>query len=127
MSETTSASSGSDVAEGAATRSRTPRWITIALAVLFGLFYVYDMWEAIGNLVGLNLTAQSLDTQLSGFGWTVLIFAVLMPLLVFTIAFVVGRRRSAGAQAVIFFVGLCLVAVLSIDILVMFGLGRLIV
>lgn len=127
MSDIASTAGGSDVVDSPLARTRTPRWITIALAVLFGLFYVYDVWEAIGNLVGLTLTAQSLDTQLSGFGWTVLIFAVLMPLLVFAIAFVIGRRRSAGVQAVIFFVGLCLVAVLSIDILVMFGLGRLIV
>lgn len=126
MSDTASHTGDHDIVQ-AETRTRAPIWITIALAVLFGLFYVYDVWEAIGNLVGLNLTAQSLDTQLSGFGWTVLIFAVLMPLLVFGIALVIGRRRSAGAQAVIFFAGLCLVAVLSIDIIVMFGLGRLIV
>ncbi|MEO6309826.1 MAG: hypothetical protein ABIO33_03985 [Leifsonia sp.] len=106
---------------------RAPYKLTIALAVLFGLFYVYDVWEAVGNLVGLNLTAQSLDTQLSGFGWAVLIVAVLMPLLVFGGAFWLGRRRNVGAQAVIFFGGLCLVAVISIDITVMFGLGRLIV
>jgi len=107
--------------------TRTPRWITLTLAVLFGLFYAYDVWEAIGNLVGLNLTAHNLDTQLSGFGWAVLIFAVLMPLLVFGGAFWLGRTRRAGAKAVIFLAGLCLVAALSIDITVMFGLGSLIV
>lgn len=127
MSDTVSPTDSGPLAVSPSVRTRSPRWLSVIIAVLFGLFFVYDMWEAIGNLVGLNLTATSLDTQLSGFGWTVLIFAVLMPLLVFAVAFWIGRRRSAGAQAVLYFAGLCLVAVLSIDILVMFGLGRLIV
>lgn len=116
-----------DVAETSERRRLAPRWLTLTIASLFALFYAYEMWEAIGNLVGLNLTAQSLDTQLSGFGWGVLIVAVLLPLLIYGIAFWLGRWRGALAQGVLFFVGLGLVAVLSFDILVMFGLGRLLV
>jgi hypothetical protein len=127
MSDTASHSSEAAAVDTPPARTRSPRWLTVALAVLFGLFYAYDVWEAIAWLVANNGVARGLDTQLSVFGWTVQIFAVLMPLLVFAGAFLLGRRRRAGAQAVLFFTGLCLVAVLSLDILVMFGLGRLIV
>lgn len=105
---------------------RTPQWLAVAIAVLFGLFYAYDAWEAVGNLVGLNSAAQSLDTQLSGFGWGVLIVGALMPVVVYAIAFRLGRNRGAGAQALLLLAGLCLVAAFSLDIF-MFGLGSLIV
>ncbi|WP_104137104.1 hypothetical protein [Cryobacterium sp. Y62] len=106
---------------------RSPRWTLLTIALFIGLFYAYDVWEAIGNLVGLNLQAQSLDTQLSGFGWAVLIFAVLLPVLVYTLAYWLGRNRAFGAQALTLLVGLCTVAALSLDIATMFGLGRLII
>jgi hypothetical protein len=43
------------------------------------------------------------------------------------VAYRIGRNRAFGVQALTLLVGLCLVAVLSIDILVIFGLGNLIV
>ncbi|MFT2815896.1 bacitracin resistance protein [Leifsonia sp. A12D58] len=104
-----------------------PLWLSATLAVVFGLFYAYDAWEGVGNLVGVNMTAQQLDTQVSAFGWTVLIVGVLMPVLVFALAFWMGRKRTALVQALMLFVGLCLVAALSLDILVVFSFGRLIV
>jgi hypothetical protein len=110
-----------------ATRRRPPRWLLLTIAVVFGLFYAYDVWEAIGNLVGLNELAQSLDTQLSAFGWAVLIFGVLLPGIVYAVAYWVGRNRAFGVQALTLLVGLCAVAVISLDIAVVFSLARLIV
>ena len=110
-----------------ATRRRPPRWALLSIAILFGLFYAYDVWEAVGNLVGLNLQAQSLDTQLSGFGWVVLIFGVLLPVLVYAMAYWLGRNRAFGVQALTLLVGLCAVAAVSLDIATVFSLGRLIV
>jgi hypothetical protein len=108
-------------------RRSPPRWILIAIATAFGLLYAYDVWEAVGNLVGLNLQAQSLDTELSVFGWTVLIFGVLLPGLVYALAYRLGRDRAFGVQALTLLVGLCAVAAVSFDIVTVFGLGRLIV
>ncbi|WP_104190526.1 hypothetical protein [Cryobacterium sp. Y82] len=110
-----------------ATRRRPPRWALLSIAIFFGLFYAYDVWEAVGNLVGLNLQAQSLDTQLSGFGWVVLIFGVLLPVLVYAMAYWLGRNRAFGVQALTLLVGLCAVAAVSLDIATVFSLGRLIV
>jgi hypothetical protein len=109
-----------------ATRRQPPRWLLLAIALFFGLFYAYDVWEAVGNLVGLNLQAQSLDTQLSGVGWAVLIFAVVLPVLVYALAYWLGRNRAFGVQALTLLVGLCAVAVISLDIAAAFNLGRLI-
>jgi len=108
-------------------RRTPPRWLLLTLAGIFALFYAYDVWEAIGNLVGLNQQAQTLGTQLSGFGWIVLIGAIVLPVVVYIVAYRIGRNRAFGVQALTLLVGLCLVAVLSIDILVIFGLGNLIV
>jgi lysylphosphatidylglycerol synthetase-like protein (DUF2156 family) len=105
---------------------RPPQWLTVTIAVFFGLFYAYDIWGGVGNLVGLNLAAQGLDTQLSGFGWMVLLIGVLIPVAAFGLAVWLGRTRGAGARAVLLLAGLCLVAALSLDIF-MFGLGSLIV
>ncbi|MFC5928647.1 hypothetical protein D6T64_21765 [Cryobacterium melibiosiphilum] len=106
---------------------RAPSWLTVTVAIAFGLFYAYDLWEAVGNLVGLNIAAGDLDTSLSGGGWAVLIIGVLIPLAVYGLAFWLGRRRAVGVQALMYITGLCLVAVLSLDVYVMFSLGNLIV
>jgi len=108
------------------TVGRTPAWLAVTLAVLFGLFYAYDVWEAVGNIVGLSRNAQSLDTQLSGFGWTVLIGAIVMPVLLFVAAFWLGRSRAPLGQALLYIVGLCASAAVSLDVFVV-GFGRLIV
>jgi hypothetical protein len=105
---------------------RTPGWLSATIAILFGLFYAYSAWSGLGNLIGLNDTAQGLDTTLSGFGWGLLLTGVLAPLLVFAVAFWLGRRREAGPQALLLLAGLCLVSALSLDIFV-FGPGSLIV
>lgn len=110
-----------------ATRRRPPRWLLLTIAAFFALFYAYDIWEAIGNLVGLNLQAQSLDTQLSVFGWAVLIVGVLLPVVVYAIAYRLGRNRAFGVQALTLLVGLCAVAAISINMAAVFGFARLIV
>jgi hypothetical protein len=117
----------SDNSPSTATRRRPPRWLLLSIAAFLGLFYAYDVWEAVGNLVGLNLQAQFYDTELSGFGWTVLIFGVLLPVLVYAVAYWLGRNRAFGVQALTLTVGLCAVAAVSLDITTLFGLGRLIV
>ncbi|MCU1442140.1 MAG: hypothetical protein JWQ59_290 [Cryobacterium sp.] len=117
---------GASPSTGTTRTDSTPLWLAVTIAVFFGLFFAYDAWEAVGNLLGLNAAAGQLGTTLSGFGWGVLILGILLPILVFALAFWLGRRRRAGVQALLFFVGLCLSAVLSLDIFVMFGLGSLI-
>jgi len=121
------ADAGTDETSTVGTRRRlTPLWIATTLAVIFGLVYAYDVWEAVGNLVGLSLNAQSLDTQFSAFGWIVLVGAVVLPAVLFGIAFWLGRYRAPGSQVLLYVVGLGASAALSLDVYVL-GFARLLV
>jgi hypothetical protein len=104
---------------------RTPFWLEITLAIAFGLFFAYDAWEAVGNLVGVADLAGTLDTSITGLGWVVLVAAILLPILLFAAAFLLGRRRSAVVQAALYLTGLAVSALLYLDILLMFGVGAL--
>jgi hypothetical protein len=82
--------------------ARASRGASIAVAVLFGLVYSYYLWDAIRSFI-------ELPAQLDAFGygrenapWTLL---------------VIGRRRTLGNQAIIFFVGLCAVACLGLGVI----------
>ena len=109
--------------ETAAVRPVTPRWLAMTIAVVFGVLYAYDVWEAIGNLVGLNLQAGALGVPLTPLGLTLLIAALIVPFLVFGVAFWLGRRRAPLAQVVLFLAGYALIQALAFDAAVFFGLG----
>lgn len=96
-----------------ASRSATPLWLAVTIAVLFGVLYAYDVWEAVGNLVGLNLQAGSLGIALSGLGLTLLIVALVLPFLVFGVAFWLGHRRGPLQQVVLFLAGYAAVQALT--------------
>ncbi len=107
-------------ADAAAPRSATPLWLAVTIAVLFGVLYAYDVWEAVGNLVGLNLQAASLGIAISGVGLTLLIVALVLPFLVFGIAFWLGHRRSPLPQVVLFLAGYAAVQAISFGLTALF-------
>jgi hypothetical protein len=106
-------------------RPATPLWLAITITVVFGMFYAYDVWEAVGNLVGMNIYADGLGIALTGAGWALLVAGIALPLLVFGIAFWLGRRRGPLAQVVLLLVGFALVQVLAADVASFFELGGL--
>lgn len=105
------------MATAATTHSTGPRWISIAVAVFFGLFFAYDLIEAITNLVGVpaelasrNEFRADQDLPVIPVPWSVLVANTLLPLVAFAAAWWIGRRRSFGSQAVIYLVALAVVA-----------------
>jgi hypothetical protein len=106
--------------EAAAPRSATPLWLAVTIAVLFGVLYAYDVWEAVGNLVGLSLQAASLGISLSGVGLALLIVALVLPFLVFGIAFWLGRRRGPIQQVVLFLAGYAAVQAITFGLTALF-------
>lgn len=112
-------------AEVEAPARRTPFWLELTLAIGFGLFFAYDAWEGVGNLIGMTGIAAALETSITGLGWVVLIAAILLPVVLFAVAFLLGRRRTPVVQAAIYLTGLAVSAALYLDILLMFGLGAL--
>lgn len=110
-----------DVNEQTAARPRTPQWLALVIAVLFGLFFAYDVWEALGNLIGMLSLAGNLGVGLSALGWVVLIGALLLPLLLFTLAFWLGVKRGPVQQIALYLAALAVSAVLYLDIYTVFG------
>jgi len=101
-------------------------WLSWCVAVLFGLFFAYDLFEAVGNLVGIVSTANGLGVAVLPLGWIILVGGLLLPIAAFAVAYWTGRGRGLGEQAVRYLVALCVVAALSLSILAMFGAQQLI-
>ncbi|MHC2186738.1 hypothetical protein ACVLV4_002401 [Rathayibacter agropyri] len=113
---------------GTGRRDRPRRLLlsSVLLAVLFALFFAWDVWEAVGNLVGLRSYAALLGTDLTPTGWTVLLVGLVLPVVCFAIALVLGRRRGLLARVGILTAALCLSAALSLDVQLVVGVERLI-
>lgn len=75
-----------------------------------GLFYAYAVWNAVSYLMTVA------PAGINAYGWFVLIFSVLFPILAFVVAYVIGRRRSAGELAIAMIAGLGLVAVFWMNV-----------
>lgn len=80
------------------------------LVGIAGLFYAYGVWNAVAYLVTVA------GFGLNAYGWFVLIFSVLFPILVFSAAYALGRRRGAGELSVVMIAGLALVAVFWLNV-----------
>jgi hypothetical protein len=104
-------------------RSATPLWLAVTIAVLFGVLYAFDVWEAVRDLVGMTMLVGDLGVSFAGIGIGILIAALLVPLIVFGIAFWLGRRRGPLAQIVLFLTGYALVQALTLDLTAFFDLG----
>ncbi len=98
--------------------------VSAVIAIIFGLFFAYDLFEAISNFVlviaGINHTNQiSKDLGLSQSAvipWVILIPDLLIAPVVYAIAFVVGRRRGLLARAAIFLIALAAAAALILSL-----------
>lgn len=110
-----------DVSQKAVARPRTPQWLALVIAVVFGLFFAYDAWEALGNLIGMLSFAGNLGVSLTALGWVVLIGALLLPILLFGLAFWLGMRRGPVPQIALYLAALAVSAVLYLDIYTVFG------
>lgn len=105
-------------------RRRLLLWVLIA--AVFALFFAWDVWEGIGNLVGLRTYAATLGTDLNGTGWTVLLLGLVLPIVCFLTALVLGRRRGLLARTGLLLAALCLSAALSLDVQLILGFESLV-
>jgi hypothetical protein len=84
----------------------TPGWLTAHVLGVSGRFYAYAVWNAIAHLI-----AMARLSGLTPVGWVTLLFGVILPALVFALAYAIGRRRSVPELSLVLLVGLALVAV----------------
>jgi len=108
-----------DTDSRAAARGRLG-WLSLTVAIVFGLLYAYDLWEAVNNAIELPKQYAALETlgvEVGEVPWTLIIANMLIPPAIYLLAFVLGMRRNVFGKAVLFAVGLALVAVLTLDII----------
>lgn len=97
-----------------------------ALFAVFGLFFAYDVWEGIGNFLGVENQAVQLGLGITTLGWVIMYANVFLPALVWiglaiTLIVVVVRRLRRGEIipvwrfAVLLTLALVIAAVISAD------------
>lgn len=91
--------------------------LSIVIAALFGLFYVYDLWEAISNLVQLPLVYEAYGFDTAALPWWLLLVGVAIPPVIFALALAAGRRRSVGVRSLLLLLGLAVVAAASLGVI----------
>ena len=91
-------------ADAPAPHQRGYGWPSILVAAVFGVLYADILWNSIGNLVNLPALFASVTP------WWLLILDVALPVVVYVVAFFPGRRRSLGARAMFFLIGLGVLA-----------------
>lgn len=102
------------MAQTASTTQRTfGTWIFIGI---FALFFAYDVWEGIGNFLGIQAQSLSLGIGISPFGWAAIVIGILAPIALFLGALLVTRKKSGGPTLAIFFVALTISAVIGVDL-----------
>jgi len=91
---------------------RKSAWVSTAIAIVFGLFFAYDLFEAVANLLGVPplYNAAGLTPP-----WALLVVNAVIPVAAFGIALLLGRKKRLFVKLVLFVVALCAVAVLSLD------------
>jgi hypothetical protein len=103
-------------------RARRPGGLpAVALALGFAVLYAYDLWEAVSNAVSLPQVYSLYGLDTAEVPWVLLVAGMLLPVVVFAVAAVLGRGRALPARALLFAVGLALVAVLSLDLVAIQG------
>lgn len=90
--------------------------ITWILIGVFALFFAYDVWEGIGNFLGIQAQSLSLGIGISAFGWAAIVIGIIAPVGLFLGALLITRSKSIGPTLAIFFVALTVSAVIGVDL-----------
>ncbi|GAA2527732.1 hypothetical protein GCM10009860_04370 [Microbacterium mitrae] len=88
-------------------KTRSPLWMMATVTGIFGLAYAYTVFSAIGAL----LQQASGPYPLTATGWTVLIAAVVVPVIIFTAVVSLGIRRLIGEYTMMLLAGYALAQV----------------
>jgi hypothetical protein len=114
----------------------------LAVLVVFGLLYAWDLYEAIANLVltvqqrsaeieaAREFLSSTLDLDLdtadpavlealgipTAIPWSALVMNVLTPVLVFVAALLLARRRPLWQRALLLLAGLAIIAVVTLSL-----------
>ena len=95
---------------------RAQKLNSILVLTLFAPVFAWDVWEAVGNLIGLRPFYDAL-----GIGdrvpWVLLWVGVIIPVVFYAVALVLARRRERWSERILLFVvGWASVAAASLSI-----------
>lgn len=88
-------------------------WVIVTV---FALLFADDVWEALGNFIGINYQRLALGLDLTGWGWAFLLFGIFVPVILFFLALFVTRKMPAWRSLPIFIVAVMISAVIALDI-----------
>ncbi len=94
-------------------RIRIGRWITIGF---FALLLAHDVWEGIGNFLGIQLQGMTLGAPLSVLGWVCILAGVFVPILLFVLAVLFTRKMAYWPTVAIFTLAVMLSATLGVNL-----------
>ena len=89
--------------------------LSLVVAGLFGLVYAYFVYQAIGNLIELPKSYSAIGLG-DSVPWLLLVIGLLIPVIVYVLAFIIGLRRPVLDKAVIFIMGLTITAGLGFTV-----------
>lgn len=89
--------------------------VSLTIAAAFGLFFAYDLWEAVSTLIALPQFYAAFGLDASYIPWWLLWLGVLIPPVLYGLALLIGRKQGVLARTLILLVGLALSAALSLS------------
>jgi hypothetical protein len=101
--------------DAAAARRGTLGRLGLAAAIVFALFYAYALFAAISQAI--DLPQAFADAGADGVPVVALVVGVLVPILLFMAALLLGIRRRIGDKVLLYVIGLAAVAALSFTLL----------
>jgi hypothetical protein len=100
--------------------SRTARvghWLRVAVAGVFGIVYAYYLWDAIRSLIELPAQYEVMGFSRDDAPWSLLILGIILPIVTYVGALIVGRHRNVFVQALVLLAGLGALAALSLGVI----------
>jgi hypothetical protein len=105
------------------TRSVRFRWPSIAIAIVFGLLFAFYLFEAISRSLQLSeyLAGQNPILRKAGhaelvFPWIAVIPLLLLPIVTYVLAFLIGLRRRPLALVALFVMALAVLSAGSLTL-----------
>lgn len=91
-------------------------WVTVTVAIIFGLFYAYALWQGLSALFELPGEWEALGLPGDQAPTGLAVIVLVLPIVVFALAFWLGLRRRLFAKAMIYILGLAAIAALTASI-----------
>lgn len=106
-------------AEPATRRPLASRIIAWVVGLAVTALYTVTVVGAVGNLIMMPQIGTSMGYGITPVGWFWLIFGVALPVVVFAVALLLGRKRAAVQRILLLATGIGLIAAVQLEISVL--------